>query len=93
MHGEARANWLEFAGVPSLADSDFFAKPTSDVVIMTKADLAHAVEFDEAALRNIQAVRQGTEVFKLSAKTGEGMKDYLQFFENRRTKSRAAAAV
>jgi hydrogenase nickel incorporation protein HypB len=93
MHGGARANWLESARSLHSQIQISLAQPTADVVIMTKADLAHAVEFDEAALRNIQAVRQGTEVFKLSAKTGEGMKDYLQFFENRRTKSRAAAAV
>jgi len=35
-----------------------------------ESDLAAAVEFDEAAAaRNIQAVRPGMEVLKLSAKT------------------------
>ena len=36
------------------------------------------MEFDEsAAKRNIQAVPPGMQVFILSAKTGEGMADYL----------------
>jgi hydrogenase nickel incorporation protein HypB len=64
------------------------------VAIITKSDLALAVEVDEAAaLRNIQAVRPGMEVFKLSAKTGEGMAEYLEYLEHRRTCSRATAAA
>ena len=67
---------------------------SADVAVITKSDLAAAVEFDEAASqRNIQAVRPGMEVFKLSAKTGEGMAEYLEFLESDRTRSRAAAAV
>src|SRR5580704_2756867 len=67
---------------------------SADVAIITKSDLAGAVEFDEAAaLRNIQAVRPGMEVFKLSAKTGEGMAEYLEFLERRRTRSHAAAVA
>src|SRR3984885_3940180 len=50
---------------------------SADIAIITKSDLAVAVEFDEdTARRNIQAVRPGMEVFKLSAKTGEGMPEY-----------------
>jgi hydrogenase nickel incorporation protein HypB len=65
---------------------------SADVAIITKFDLAKAVEFDEtAARRNIQAVRPGMEVFKLSSKTGEGMADLLGFLEHRRVSSRAAA--
>jgi hydrogenase nickel incorporation protein HypB len=67
---------------------------SADVAVITKWDLAAAVEFDEAAaLRNIQAVRPGMEVFKLSAKTGEGMAEYLEYLEHRRTCSRASAAA
>jgi hydrogenase nickel incorporation protein HypB len=52
------------------------------------------VEFDEAlAQRNVQAVRPGMEVFKLSAKTGEGMPEYLEYLERRRARSRAAVAA
>ena len=43
--------------------------------------------------RNIQAVRPGMEIFKTSAKTGEGMNEYLEFIERRRILSRAAATV
>ena len=58
---------------------------SADVAVITKSDLAAAVEFDEAAVRrNIQAVRPGMETFKLSAKTGDGMSEYLEFLESRR---------
>jgi hydrogenase nickel incorporation protein HypB len=67
---------------------------SADVAIITKSDLAAAVEFDEAAARrNIQAVRPGMEVFKLSAKTGEGLAEYLEFLEARRLRSPSTAAV
>jgi hydrogenase nickel incorporation protein HypB len=67
---------------------------SADVAVITKADLASAVEFDEPTARgNIQAVRPGMEVFKLSAKTGEGMAGYLEFLETRRARTRAPATV
>jgi len=67
---------------------------SADVAVITKTDLAAAVEFDEAAaLRNIQAVRPGMEVLKVSAKTSEGMDRYLAYLERRRASSRAAAAA
>jgi len=67
---------------------------SADVAIITKSDLASAVEFDEAAARrNIQAVRPGMEILKLSAKTGEGMDGYLEFLERKRTRARAAAVA
>lgn len=55
---------------------------TADVAVLTKMDLAAAVEFDrDAALRNIQAVRPGMLVFELSAKSGEGMEAWFDFLE------------
>jgi hydrogenase nickel incorporation protein HypB len=67
---------------------------SADIAVITKMDLAAAVEFDEqTANQNIQAVRPGMEVFKLSAKTGEGMKAYLEFLEHRKASSRAVTAV
>ena len=49
---------------------------SADLAIITKADPADAVEFDGAAARrNIQTVRPSMEVFRLSAKTGEGIKE------------------
>jgi hydrogenase nickel incorporation protein HypB len=53
---------------------------SADVAVITKIDLAAAVEFDEqAAHANIHAVRPGMHLFQVSAKTGEGMDNYLQF--------------
>ncbi len=67
---------------------------SADVAVITKIDLAAAVEFDETgAKRNIQAVRPGLEVFKLSSKTGEGMTELLSFLERRRTSSGAALCL
>lgn len=57
---------------------------TADVALITKMDLAEAVEFDLAAAHdNIQKVRPGMRVFEVSAKTGEGMKEWQQFLESR----------
>lgn len=51
-----------------------------DVAIVTKMDLAEAVEFDwPAAHANIQSVRPGMPVIRVSAKRGEGMGDWLDF--------------
>src|SRR5438874_41914 len=42
---------------------------TADVALITKIDLARAVEFDAAAVRrNVEAVRPGMPVFEVSAK-------------------------
>ena len=66
---------------------------SADVAVITKIDLAAAVEFDEVtASRNIQEVRPGMEILKVSAKTGEGMNGYVQFLERRRLETRAASA-
>ena len=67
---------------------------SADVDVITKSDLAEAVEFNsEAMRRNIQAVRPGMRVFQLSAKTGEGLEEYLEFVAGRLAESRAVAAV
>ena len=67
---------------------------SADVAIVTKADLATAVEFSwETAYNNIQAVRPGMQVFMLSAKIGDGMEEYLNFLAGRLAESRQAAAV
>lgn len=53
---------------------------TADIAIVTKMDLAEAVEFDEAAAEeNIRRVRPGMEILKLSSKTGSGMDAWLEF--------------
>ena len=54
----------------------------ADAAVVTKMDLADAVDFNGDALySNIDAVRPGIPVFELSAKTGWGMRDYLTFLE------------
>jgi hydrogenase nickel incorporation protein HypB len=64
---------------------------SADVAVVTKMDLADAVEFDwDSAYANIQAVRPGMMVFRLSAKTGEGMGDYLDFLMKRLNEFRSA---
>jgi len=56
---------------------------SADVAIVTKADLAAAVEFDWKAIHaNIDAVRPGMRILKASAKTGEGMGDWLEFLHS-----------
>jgi hydrogenase nickel incorporation protein HypB len=63
---------------------------TADVAVITKIDLAGAVEFDRAAAhRNIHAVRPAMRVFEVSAKTGAGMDELLRLL----TAARAAEAA
>jgi len=67
---------------------------SADVAIVTKIELAEAVEFDwEAARKSIQSVRPGMRVFRLSAKTGHGMEDYLSFLAEQLAGLRAQAQV
>jgi hydrogenase nickel incorporation protein HypB len=57
---------------------------TADIALLTKIDLAVAVDFDcEAVERNIQAVRPGMRTFAMSAKRGDGMTELVTFFEAR----------
>ncbi|HEX3724693.1 MAG TPA: hydrogenase nickel incorporation protein HypB [Pirellulales bacterium] len=58
---------------------------TADVAVITKIDLARAVECDlSAAHRNIQAVRPGMQVLEVSAKTGQGLDDWLALLTRQR---------
>jgi len=67
---------------------------TADVAVLTKMDLATAVEFDlAAALYSIQSVRPGMEVLEVSAKTGAGLDEYLGFLEGRIKPSRVVGVV
>lgn len=57
---------------------------TADMAVITKIDLAAAVEFDlSAAHKSIQSVRPGMPVMEVSAKTGQGMNEWLQFLRSR----------
>jgi hydrogenase nickel incorporation protein HypB len=65
---------------------------TADVAVITKMDLAAAVEFDlDAARRNIHAVRPGMEILEVSAKSGFGM-DRWQSWLNARLQASTAVA-
>jgi hydrogenase nickel incorporation protein HypB len=67
---------------------------SADVAVITKMDLAAAVDFNEQALnQNIQAVRPGMKALKLSAKTGEGMQEFLDYLHKlQRLRLQAAPA-
>ena len=54
----------------------------SSCVVINKIDIAEAVEFDEELCRaNIAEVNPKAHILSLSAKTGEGMADWLAFLE------------
>jgi hydrogenase nickel incorporation protein HypB len=65
---------------------------SADVAVITKNELAAAVEFDwETARRSIESVRPGMRIFRLSAKTGEAMQTYLDFLVEQLKEHRAVA--
>lgn len=65
---------------------------SADVAVITKNELAAAVEFDwETARKSIESVRPGMQIFRLSAKTGEGMESYLEFLTSRLNGHRSVA--
>lgn len=60
----------------------------ADAAIITKMDLAEAVEFDApTAHRNIERVRPGIRVFKVSAKTGAGVAETIEWVSRFRVTS------
>jgi hydrogenase nickel incorporation protein HypB len=66
---------------------------TADVAVITKIDVAEAVECDlSVAHESIQRVRPGIKVFEVSAKTGEGMSELIQFLTSRLTAAVKVAA-
>jgi hydrogenase nickel incorporation protein HypB len=67
---------------------------SADVAVITKMDLAAAVEFDEGAVRaNIQAVRPGIQVFTVSSKSGAGMEMFFDSLLSRSAELRAATTA
>jgi hydrogenase nickel incorporation protein HypB len=59
---------------------------TADICVITKIDLAAAVEFNwEATRENIQSVRPGMQIMEVSSKTGEGMDRWLDFLAAQRS--------
>ena len=62
---------------------------SSDVAIITKMDLADAADSDlAAARRNIESVRPLMQIFEISAKSGSGMREVLQFLRDQLVRSR-----
>lgn len=65
---------------------------SADVAVITKNELANAVEFDwDAARKSIQSVPPGMQIFRLSAKTGEGMEEYLEFLSQQLAERKVGA--
>ena len=53
---------------------------SANVAIVTKSDLAAAAGFDrEQTLANLKRVSHHAQVFEVSAKTGDGMKEWIDF--------------
>lgn len=58
---------------------------SADVAVITKMDLAEAVDFDAAlARKNIDAVCPGMTIFSVSAKQGTGLLEFRDLLERRR---------
>jgi hydrogenase nickel incorporation protein HypB len=57
---------------------------SADLAVITKVDLAEAVEFDWTAVhKNIQCVRPGMPLLQVSSKTNHGMGEWLEFLQVR----------
>jgi hydrogenase nickel incorporation protein HypB len=58
----------------------------ADLAVITKTDLAAAVEFDRTAAReNIQSVRPGIPMLELSSKTNQGMDRWMELLASKRS--------
>lgn len=61
---------------------------SADAAVITKIDLADAVEFDwTAAQSSIAAVRPGLPILPVSSKTGAGIPEWLEFLRSRRSEA------
>lgn len=61
---------------------------TADLAVISKIDLAEAVEFDgHAAYASVQAVRPGMTIIEVSAKSAQGMDAWLQLLESQRARN------
>ena len=59
---------------------------SANVAVVTKSDMAAAAGFNrDLALLNLNRMSHHAEIFELSAKTGAGMKAWLDFLVQRRT--------
>jgi hydrogenase nickel incorporation protein HypB len=63
---------------------------SADVVVVSKIDLAAALEFDvDLLLKNIERVRPGIRIMHVSAKTGQGLAEWTDFLIARLIAKRA----
>jgi hydrogenase nickel incorporation protein HypB len=63
---------------------------SADAVVITKIDIAEPCAFDrDAALRNINEIRPGIRVFETSAKTGQGMEEWLSYLAEQQSAKHA----
>jgi hydrogenase nickel incorporation protein HypB len=66
---------------------------TADVAVITKSDLAGAVEFDRvSAVRHIAEARPGLKVLEVSARTGAGMSTWLTLLRDARLEAQSSLA-
>lgn len=66
---------------------------SSDAAVITKIDIAEAVEFDRAeARRSIEAVRPGMIIFEVSARKGTGLDAWVDFLVQQREAHLASLA-
>jgi hydrogenase nickel incorporation protein HypB len=66
---------------------------SADAAVITKTDLAAAVEFDsDVAKRNIRSVRPGMNIFDVSAKSERGVKELLDHLVSHGNRGREGAA-
>lgn len=57
----------------------------ADLAIVTKIDLAEAVEFDRTSVKaNVEAVRPGLPILEVSSKRGAGMQEWLDLLAAKR---------
>ncbi|HET9293303.1 MAG TPA: hydrogenase nickel incorporation protein HypB [Gemmatimonadales bacterium] len=63
---------------------------SAGAVIVTKTELAAAAGFDRGqALANLKRISHHAHIFELSAKTGEGMKEWIEFLVRQHAAVRA----
>lgn len=67
---------------------------SADLAVVTKIDLAEAVEFDREAVRtNIDSVRPGMPILELSSKTGAGMDAWMDLLATKSQSSKSWLAM
>ncbi|HEY7171071.1 MAG TPA: hydrogenase nickel incorporation protein HypB [Vicinamibacterales bacterium] len=67
---------------------------TADVAVITKSDLAAAVDFErDQLLRNIEQVRPGLELLEVSARTGDGFAGWIALLERRKAAWLSAGVI